>query len=95
MARGQGAGRPRAVLAKANRLETAQSRQALGTLTSLRVRPKAASRYQKALEAISLSREPDDFDMIVNQFVETCWQEEKGGREPPTSFARRNGRARY
>ena len=95
MTRGRGAGRPRAVVARANRLETAQSRQALGTLASLKVGPKAASRYQKALEAISLPREPDDLDMIVNQFVETCWQEKKGGRGPPTSFARCNGQARF
>ena len=84
MTRARGAGRPRAVLAKANRLETAQSRQALGTLASLKVGPRTASRYQKALEvffmwmkteAISLPRESDDFDMIVSQFIETCWQE--------------------
>ncbi len=50
MTKARGAGRPRAVLAKANRRETAQARQALGTLASLKVGPRTASRYKKALQ---------------------------------------------
>ena len=87
MTKARGAGRPRAVLAKASRLATAQSRQQLGPLASLRVGPRTAARYRKALliffnwmrsEGLPLPTEVDDFDMVVCQFIETCWQEGEG-----------------
>ena len=87
MTKSRGAGRPRAVLAKASRLATAQARQQLGPLASLRVGPRTAARYRKALliffnwmrsEGLPLPTEVDDFDMVVCQFIETCWQEGEG-----------------
>ena len=52
MTKARGAGRPRAVLAKANRRETGQARRALGTLASLKVGPRTAKRYQLALQVL-------------------------------------------
>ena len=87
MTKARGAGRPRAVLAKANRRETAQARRALGTLASLKVGPRIAKRYQLALqvlfswmraESLVLPQSADDFDMVICQFIEACWQEGDG-----------------
>ena len=87
MTKARGAGRPRAVLAKAGRLETARARQALGTLSSLKVGPRTQIRYQRALhvfftwmqnEGLALPEEPSELDMIICSFIEECWQEGEG-----------------
>ena len=86
MTRARGAGRPRAVLAKVKR-ENAVARKALGSLASLRVSPRTAARYTKALEVffgwmrvegVALPREADEFDMVICLFIEDCWQEGEG-----------------
>ena len=87
MTKARGAGRPRAVLAKASRKANAEARKALGSLASLRVSPRTATHYTKALEVffnwmraedIALPQEPDEFDMVICLFIEDCWQEGEG-----------------
>jgi len=87
MTRARGAGRPRATLAKANRVEVIRSRRQLGSLAALRVGPRTAKRYQYSLrclfewmrsEGLSLPSEEDEMDAVVSQFIELAWQEGEG-----------------
>ena len=54
MTRARGVGRPRAVLAKAEKAQTQAARRAAGPLRDLRVAQKTATRYRKALRIFFL-----------------------------------------
>ena len=84
---GRGAGRPRALVAKATKAERARERQKAGTLQELRVSARTAKRYTRALETFfrwahsdgrHLPHNVDDLDSFVSMYVETCWHEGEG-----------------
>jgi len=87
MTRARGAGRPRAILAKANRVEVIRSRRQLGSLAALRVGPRTARRYWTSLqcffkwmqsEGLLLPGDEDEMDAVVSQYIELTWQEGEG-----------------
>lgn len=87
MTRAGGPSRPRALVAKATKVERARHRQAAGSLQQLRVAPRTAKRYTAALGAFfrwahlegrCLPHNVDELDQFASQYVEFCWQEGEG-----------------
>jgi len=82
MTKARGAGRPRASLAKANRVEVMLNRRRLGSLAALKVGPRTARRYWASLrslfewikgEKVALPEDEDEMDAVV-----VAWQEGEG-----------------
>jgi integrase len=84
---GRGAGRPRAIVATAARMQTAQNRRRLGTRQSLRIAPRTAARYETALrrffhylslEVEASGRTPAASDLQAARYVEYLWEQGDG-----------------
>ena len=83
----RGVGRPRAVLAKAEKAKTQAARKAAGPLRELRVAPSTALRYKRAMsvffrwldsETLNLPSKVEDLDQLASQYIEYCWQNGDG-----------------
>jgi integrase len=83
----RGVGRPRAIVASAARMQSAQNRRRLGSLQSLRIAPRTAARYESALrrffehlnlEGEAVGRTPAANDLQAARYIEHLWEQGDG-----------------